>query len=134
MGSAADVLGAVAEIFTWAGLGLGVLVAGFALVLLVVDGTWLPASGVVETEGDDLVVRWWDEDGDVNQAALSHQDREKLAGRDMLDIFYRRGYRNRMRLTRASPAVRAFFLLALGLAGVGLIAVIGSWVLLFIEG
>ena len=125
---------AVIEIFSWVGLGLGALLAGVALVIYLFDGTWLPVRAVVEQSEHGRLVRWFDEDGQVNEAHLSHEQVRALAGKDMADIFYRRGGLGRMRLTQRSPLVRAVALLAAGLLGLGLIALILSWVLLFARG
>lgn len=125
---------AVVEIFSWVGFGLGALVAGVALIMYLFDGTWLPTRGVIEDVEHGRVVRWFDEDGGVNEAHLSHEQERALAGKGMADIFYRRGSRGRMRLTQGSPAVRAIALLALGLIGVGVVAVTASLVLLFTRG
>ena len=125
---------AIVEIFSWVGLGLGALLAGVALVLYLVDGTWLPARAVVEVDEHGRLVRWFDEEGQVNQAYLSHEGEHTVGGKDMADIFYRRGARNRMRMTQGSPLVRAVSLLALGLIGVGVVALVLSWVLLFARG
>lgn len=131
MDSAID---ALVEIFTWAGFALGAIVAGVALVMYLADGTWVPARGVLEDSEHGRVVRWFDDDGGVNEAHLSHDQERELAGSDMADIFYRRGVRGRMRLTQGSPAVRSVAYLALGLVGVGLLAIAVSGVLLFTRG
>ncbi len=125
---------AVLEIFSWVGFGLGVLLGLFALILRLADGTWLTTRGVIEDAENGRVVRWFDEDGEVNEARLSHEQDHALTGKGMADIFYRRGHRNRMRLTRGSPAVRAVGLLGLGLIGLGVVTLIVSWVLLFARG
>ena len=125
---------AIVEIFSWAGFGLGALAAGIALVLYLFDGTWLPARAVVEAAEGRRLVRWFDEDGDVNEAHLTYEQEEALAGKDMADIFYRRGTLGRMRLTQGSPAVRAVSLIAAGLIGLGIVALVLSWVLLFARG
>jgi ABC-type dipeptide/oligopeptide/nickel transport system permease component len=125
---------AVVEIFSWVGFGLGAFVAGMALIMYLFDGTWLPTRGVLEDTEHGRIVRWFDEDGGVNEAHLSHEQEKALAGKQMADIFYRRGGRGRMRLTQASPAVRAIALLSLGLIGVGVVALIASLVLLFTRG
>jgi len=127
-------LDAVAEIFAWVGFGLGALLAVIALVLHLFDGAWMPARAVVEDSAHGRLVRWFDEDGNVNEAHLHHEQEHALGGRDMADIFYRRGSRNRMRLTQGSPAVRAVARLGLGLIGVGAVALIASWVLIFARG
>lgn len=125
---------AVIEIFTWVGIGAGLLLGLLALILKLADGTWLPARAVVERSGERSLVRWFDEDGGVNEALLNHEQEHAIAGRDMADVFYRRGRRDRMRLTHGSPAVRAVALLAAGLLGLGVVALVISWVLLFARG
>ena len=134
------VIDALLEIFAWAGLGLGALAAGAALVLFLLDGTWLPVRAVVDQADspDDgrsrRVVRWFDEDGGVNEAPLSEEDHQRLGAKDMADIYYRRGWTNRMRLTPGSPAVRGAALLAAGFAGLGAVSLIISWIVLFARG
>lgn len=125
---------AVVEIFTWVGFVVGALIAGVALIMYLLDGTWLPARGVIETTEHGRLVRWFDEDGGVNEAHLTHEQERELAGQDMADIYYRRGFRNRMRLTQGSPGVRAVARLAFGLVCVGLVALAVSGVLLFARG
>jgi hypothetical protein len=125
---------AIVEIFSWVGLALGALVALVALVMYAVDGTWVPARGVIEETEHGLLVRWFDEDGGVNEARPTHDEQRTLAGKQMADIFYRRGSRGRMRLTPGSPAVRSATLLALGLLGVGVLALVTSGILLFARG
>ncbi|MCJ1708651.1 hypothetical protein [Microbacterium sp. VKM Ac-2923] len=129
-----NALDALIEIFTWVGLGAGMLLALAAVFLLLADGTWLPARAVVERVGDGRVVRWFDDDGGVNEAALSAHDESKVGSADMIDIFYRRGSAHRMRLTRSSPLVRFMSLLAGGVLTLGLVAFIVSIVVLFVRG
>ena len=127
-------LDAIIEIFSWAGFGLGALLAGIALVVYLFDGTWLPVRAVVEDAERGRLVRWFDEDGGVNEAHLTHEQEREIGGKDMADIYYRRGSRNRMRLTQGSPAVRAIALLAGGLLALGVIALAASLILLFVRG
>ncbi|KTS91114.1 leucyl-tRNA synthetase [Microbacterium testaceum] len=129
-----NALDAVIEIFTWVGLGGGTLLALLAVVLLLADGTWLPARAVVEEVDGGRVVRWFDDRGGVNEAPLSSHDDAKVGSADMADIFYRRGSAHRMRLTRASPVVRFVSLLAAGILGLGLVAFVLSIVVLFARG
>ncbi|WP_249354139.1 hypothetical protein [Microbacterium sp. 2FI] len=131
MDSAID---ALLEIFAWVGFGLGALLAGIALVVYLFDGTWIPVRGVLEDAEHGRLVRWFDEQGAVNEAHLTHEQERALAGKDMADIFMRRGAVGRMRLTQGSPAVRAVSFLALGLIVLGVLAVVLSGVLLFVRG
>lgn len=129
-----NALDALIEIFTWVGLGAGLLLALAAVILLLADGTWLPARAVVERVAEGRVVRWFDDDGGVNEAPLSPHDDEKVGSADMTDIFYQRGNTDRMRLTRSSPVVRFVSLLAAGVSTLGLVAFVVSIVLLFVRG
>jgi len=82
---------AVIEIFTWVGLGAGILLGLVALILKLADGTWLQTRAIVEHGETGSLVRWFDADGGVNAAALNHEQAHALAGKEMADIFYRRG-------------------------------------------
>lgn len=129
-----DALEAVAEIFTWIGFGAGALLAVVALIAFLADGTWVPARAAVDTTDRGRVARWFDEDGDVNEALLTHEQDHALGDADWADVHVRRGRANRMRLTARSPLVRAIALLAAGLLGVGVVALVISSVLLFTSG
>lgn len=129
-----NALDAVIEIFTWVGLGGGVLLAFVAVFLLLADGTWVPTRAVVEHVDGGRVVRWFDADGGVNEAPLSSHDDAKIGAADMADIFYLRGRADRMRLTRSSPLVRFVSLLAAGVLTLGAVAFVASIVVLFARG
>jgi hypothetical protein len=129
-----DAVEAVAEIFTWIGFGAGAVLAGVALIAYLLDGTWAPARAAVEPTDSGPVARWFDEDGGVNEAPLTHEQEHAIGSADWAEVFVRRGSRNRMRLTRRSPLVRAVALLAAGLIAVGAVALILSLVLLFAAG
>lgn len=129
-----NVVDVVIELFTWVGLGAGILLAVAALILYVADGTWVPVRAVVEHVDDHRVVRWFDEHGGVNEAPLSPHDDARIGDADMADVFARRGSSHRMRLTRSSPLVRFVALLAAGVLGLGVVASALSIVLLFVRG
>ncbi|MBW9111330.1 hypothetical protein [Microbacterium ureisolvens] len=131
MSQAIDVL---AEIFSWIGFGVGALLAGVALIMYLFDGTWLPVRAVVENGPDGRLVRWFDEEGGVGEAHLTHEQDHHIGDADMADIFVRRGSRNRMRLTQGSPAVRAVARLAIGMLALGVVALVTSLVMLFVRG
>lgn len=126
-----NALEAVAEILSWVGLGVGALVGIIALIALIADGTWVQVRGFVEHESDGVVIRWFDEDGRACAAHLSEAQVRHLDGAGAADVWTRRGA-ERVRFTRHAPGVRAWALLAAVLLGVGLLALIGSVVLLFV--
>jgi hypothetical protein len=129
-----DVFGALADVFQWVGFGGAVVFGLLAVLLRAFDGTWLPARAVVETVDGAHVVRWIDEAGGVNEASLSAQELGRIGDRDMADIFYRRGWENRMRLTRGSPAVKLALWLAGGLALLGMVALVVSLTIVAMQG
>lgn len=125
---------AVVEILSWVGLGAGGALALAALIAFLMDGTWTPVRGFVDQEDDEIVVRWFDEDDQVNRATLTSAQWKELGAADTVDIFTRRGARDTMRATRRSPLVRGLVLLASLVLGVGLACLILSVILLFVSG
>src|SRR5690606_10448832 len=99
----ATTIGAVLEVFTWVGIGAGVILAGIAVAMWAADGTWLSTEAYVDHEGGRTTVRWIDIDGDVNSAPATGAAADALAGLDRAWIWYRHGWQGRMRLTRRAP-------------------------------
>ncbi len=129
-----EAIDAIAEIFSWIGFGVGALLAIIALIMHLADGTWMPARAVVEESPEGRLVRWFDEDGGVGEARLTHEQDHEIGDVGMADIFVRRGSLDRMRLTHGSPAVRAVARLAGGMLALGVLALGTSLVLLFVRG
>lgn len=134
MASATDVIGVIAEVFTWVGIGGAVALGILAAALKLADGTWLPVRAVVEPVHGGRVVRWIDADGEIGEASLSAHQAAEIGGADMADVYYRRGSRDRMRLHPGSPAVRAIGSLAVGFGALGLASTLAQLILLFVEG
>lgn len=127
-------LDAVLEVLSWAGFGGAILFGIALLVLWASDGTWLPVEGLVDHEHDGTWVRWFDDEGEANGARVDDHTAAVLAGRDRVDMWYRHGWRGRMRLSRRPPVHRLLVGLTLGLGAVGVLALIASWVVLFVRG
>jgi hypothetical protein len=127
------VFDALLTIFTWVGFGIGAALAGLALVLYALDGTWVAERAAVERTDRGLVARWFGERA-VGEAPLSEADHAALGGGDAVDVFVRVDSTDRMRRTRRSPAVRAVLGFALGFLGLGLVAFVLSWVILLAGG
>ncbi len=123
---------AVLEIFTWVGLigavGLGLV----ALVLWALDGTWLSVEALVDHEADGTWVRWFDGDGEANSARVDDHTASMLADRDRAALWYRHGWRGRVRMTRRSPQLKAVTGLAVGLAVVGVGSAVISFAMMFL--
>ncbi|HET6300134.1 hypothetical protein [Microbacterium sp.] len=127
------VLDAVLEIFAWVGIGGGLVLALLALMLRIADGTWVPVHVVIDDSANGRVARWFD-DGGVGEAVLTPHLVRELGDKDEADLYARRGSRDRVRLVRTAPGVRFTALIALALGGLGIIALVASWVLLFARG
>jgi len=130
----AEIVGLLTEVFTWVGFGGGAVVLVLALVVKIADGTWLPAQGAVEPTDAGPVVRWFDEHGNVSEAPLSDAELRMLGGREMIDLWYRRGWLGRMRLHRGSRAARALLSAGLALIAIGVLSTILQLVVLAMGG
>lgn len=124
----------VLEVFSWLGLGAGLLLVVIAVILWAADGTWLPADAIVDHELDGTVVRWFDADGEANAAHATPAEAQQLAGADRAPIWYRLGWRGRMRLTRRAPGFRAVAWAAASMLALGVLALAASGILLFARG
>lgn len=130
-----DIVGLLSEVFTWVGFAGGAGILLLALVMSIVDGTWLPARGAVEREaGEHPMVRWIDEEGRVNEAALSPSEERAIGADDMIDLWYQRGWIGRMRLHRGSRHVKSLLGVAALLIGVGAVATVIQFVALAMAG
>ncbi|GAA5203216.1 hypothetical protein [Microbacterium jejuense] len=130
-----DAIDAIAEIFSWIGFGLGILLAVVALIMRLADGTWVRTQGVVDDGPHGRLVRWFDDHaGGVGSAYLTHEQEHRIGASQTAEIYVRPGRPDRMRLTAGSPAVRAVTLLAAGLLALGVIALATSLILLFVRG
>jgi hypothetical protein len=126
---------AIAEIFSWIGFGLGIVLAVVALIMRLADGTWVRTQAVVDDGPHGRLVRWFDDHaGGVGAAYLTHEQEHRIGASETTEIYVRPGLHDRMRLTPGSPSVRAVTLLAAGLLALGVIALATSLVLLFVRG
>lgn len=122
------------EIFTWIGLSGFLALSVVAVVLWAVDGTWMPADAIVDRDGDEPVLRWFDSDGDANSAVPPASDRDALGTRSTVPIWYRHGWRGRMRLTPRPHALRAVIVGAGAMLALAVLAFAAGWVVLAAAG
>ncbi|MBO3663769.1 hypothetical protein [Microbacterium stercoris] len=116
-------VGAVAEILTWVGLGAAAVFGAGALVAKLADGTWVPIRAVLlDDVGQQGSLRWFGDDG-VHTAPLTDELREAADG-DEVDAFHRVGSASDVRLHHRSPLPRLLGGVALACGGVGVLAVV----------
>jgi hypothetical protein len=102
------------------------------LILLVADGTWIPAHAVIEPGENGRVAHWFTAEGGVGRAVLSDAEEAHLAGADEAAIYYRAGTDDRMRFVARSPLVRLTGWFTVGMLAVGVLAVVLSLVTMFV--
>ncbi|MCT9821010.1 hypothetical protein N3K63_12045 [Microbacterium sp. W1N] len=126
-------LDAVLEIFSWIGFAGAAFFGALWLVLWAADGSWLPVQAIVDRDGEHPAVRWFGTDG-AHHAFLAPHDAATLDGADEATVWHRVGRPEQVRLTRRPPALDAVGWGAVGLAALGVVTLIGSWVVLFVRG
>lgn len=122
------------EIFTWIGICGAFALVVAAIIIWAADGSWLRADAIVDRDGGESVVRWFDGDGDANSATASPADAAALAGRDEASIWYRHGWQGRMRLTRRPAALRVVSASALSMLVLAVLCQVVAWALYFAQG
>ncbi|MCM3697262.1 hypothetical protein [Microbacterium oleivorans] len=127
----AQALDAILEIFSWVGFGAAVVFGVAAIVVWASDGSWLPAEAYLDEDGRAL--RWIDDAGEVNAADLAEHDRDHLGAGGTAPIWYRHGWRDRMRFTKRPPALRMLVGLAIGGGVLGIVSTIASVVVFFVR-
>lgn len=125
-------LDAILEIFTWVGFGAAFALGIVSVIVWASDGSWLRAEAYLDEDGHTL--RWLDSEGDVNSADVADQDRHRVGADHTAQIWYRHGWRDRMRFTRRPPVLRLLVGLAIGGAALGLAATVASVVAYFVRG
>ena len=117
-----DLVSVVAEVITWIAFGLGFACLLIAVILRIVDGTWLPTDAVVvDGESGHSTVRWF-AGGEFQQRHLSPEERAHVTVPDEQPMFYRRRSPDRVRFERVRPIRRMFATLTLVLLGIGVVA------------
>ncbi len=121
----------IAELLTWVGLSLGLVLLIASLITRAVSGRWVETDAVLVENKDEASVRWMSEDG-LHLHPLTTAERSDLPASDGLRVFYQRRDPDRMRLEASGHGERVLRLLGLLLFGLGLMAFVVSIVLIFV--
>ena len=126
------ILDTLLELFTWIGFGVGGFLAIITAIIVLVDGTWLPATAVVEDLPDGRVVRWFD-DGGACEGRLSPEENERIGDAEKVQLYYRAGT-TRVRLTARPRFGTLIWRFAGGFVALGMLSFLVSFVLMFMNG
>lgn len=124
-----DVLGLMAELFTWIGLGVGALFATIWFAMRQARKLWTETDAVIVGTGHDALLRWVDDEGTMQQRPLEAWELEDLKGADHCRVVHRR---HRARLLDAPHPERSLGILAIVFLGLGMLAVAVSLALLLL--
>lgn len=131
MKSVLDLVGAIAELLTWVGISLGLLLLLASLVVRAVSGRWIETDAILVDGAEEASVRWMSADG-LHLQPITSAERSDFAGPDGVRIYYQKRDPDRMRLEAMGHGERVLRLLGLLLFGLGILAFIVSIALIFI--
>ncbi len=133
MTSALDLAELLAELFSWIGLLVGVVLFLVLGLLRAARGAWDETEGVVVdgTEGAEL--RWMSVAGRLHSRPLTASERSGIADPEQLRLYYSRRDPERMTLQQPHGA-RLLWVLGLVFLGIGLVASLASIILLLAGG
>lgn len=121
-----EVLGLLAELFTWIGFGVGGVFAVFWFVSWSMRPLWSETDAIVIGEGPTARLRWIDASGSVQERHLEAWELEDLDGADHCRVLQRG---ERARLVGAPHPGHALGILAIVFLGLGVAATVVSLVL-----
>ncbi|QTX03606.1 hypothetical protein [Agromyces archimandritae] len=130
--TALEIASLVVEVISWIALGTGLVILACAGVFRLVDGSWEPVDLVVVDGDGGASARWFAED-EFWDRSLKPAERERVDDAEEHRAFFRRGDAGRMRFERVHPGLKVTGMLGFVLTGVGVLALIASFVLLFLH-
>jgi hypothetical protein len=130
--TALDFFGNLAELFSWIGLGLGLVFLVLWLIVRSVSGRWIETDAEVVNESGAACLRWMSIDG-LHERPISAADRDQLHDADRVRLFYSQHAPERIRFDRIGHGENTLRLLTGLLLGLGAVALVASIVVLFIE-
>ncbi|MBB5643010.1 hypothetical protein [Cryobacterium roopkundense] len=124
--------GIISEILTLVGLAAGVPLLITGLIVRGVSHRWVKTDGVIAVSKSGTVIRWFDGEGDVHAGHQNTHESQGLVPGDDIPVWFVPRSPDRCRTDDPSHDGRALRLTGLILVGVGVIAAIFGFVLMFI--
>lgn len=123
-----EVLGIAAELFIWIGLGGAALCFIILLLVRAVQGKSVSSEGVLAESDAGTQLRWLADDGLLRSRPLTEAERAEVTDPDELLVYYRRRSPDTVDLQPVDHAEGVLRMLGLILLGVGVLAMIISFV------
>jgi hypothetical protein len=127
------VLGTLAELFTWVGLGVG-LALGLAWLVVRAVHAGHDVTEAELVEGETPRLRWLTQDGQLCERDLEGWERAEIGDADGIRVRYRRSRPESATLAHLPQPGSALRVLALVFLGIGAVAWVGSIVLMLVVG
>ncbi|WP_341976258.1 hypothetical protein LTA6_000803 [Microbacterium sp. LTA6] len=128
---ALDVLGSIADIIAWIGLGIGIPLLLVVAIGRAHDGRWHPIEVVILEEAERARARWYTA-GDFWERPLRASEAEHWRGREEAPAFISEKHPRVMSFEPRRPALHAIQVVAIALASAGGAGLVLSFVLLFV--
>lgn len=125
MNETAASLGTIAEVFTWLGVVIGMTLLLLVWIIRAARGPWHPITAVVV----EAEVRWMTDAGVFYSRTLSDHERESLGEEP---AFHSRRSQRDVHLEPVAHDERMLFVLGLVFVGIGIVAFVASFVVLFL--
>jgi hypothetical protein len=128
VGSVQEFVGLGAELFTWLGFGGGAFCFITLLLVRAVQGRPTSSEGVLTETPTGTQLRWLADDGLLRSRPLTDLEATETASVDDLFVYYRHRSPDSVELQPVDHAEGVLRMLGLILLGVGVLAVIVSFV------
>ena len=129
MTSAVTTIGLLAEVFTIVGVASAALCFAILLIMVGSRGPWQTTPAAI-SEGR---LNWMSPDGQMHSRDLTDAELAMDHDHDNLEIFHRKRRGGHAHFTATAPDEKLVRTLGLVFAGIGLLAVVASVAILFIE-
>lgn len=129
MTSAVTTIGLLAEVFTIVGLASAAFCFAILIIMIGARGPWQKAPAAI-SEGQ---LNWLSPDGQVHSRELSDAELAIDHDHDKLEVFHRKRRSAHAHFTASAPDEKLVRILGLVFAGIGVLAVVASIVVLFFE-
>jgi hypothetical protein len=129
---AIDVIGNIAEIISWIGLGLGLPLLLVVLIGRAHDGRWMPMDVVFVVDDTGTRARWFTA-GDFWERPLRAHEAADWSGHEEAPAFVSERHPQSMHFEPRRPGLHAVQVLGITLGSVGAAGLLLSIVLLFVR-